>query len=226
MIEPTILAFDTSGPYCAAALVQDFPRHEEHLEMAKGQVENLMPLLETVLQRSSKGWRDIELLAVGIGPGNFTGIRIAVSAARGLALSLGIPAMGISLFEVMRDPAGLGANAAEIVSLEGPRGTAYVQHFRYGKPQSDPRIIDPKNPPQDLALPLNMMVRGYKASVIARHFGCEAQPAELEDIAGRIGRCADYRWGLGETNPSRPAPLYSRAPDAAPPRDPAPKILL
>lgn len=225
MIEPKILAFDTSGPYCAAAFVHDVLRHEEQLDMPKGQVETLIPLLEAVLSHASTNLNDLDMIAVGIGPGNFTGIRIAVSAARGLALSLGIPAMGVSMFEVMRDPYGLGVNAAEIVSLEGPRGTAYVQHFRYGVAQSDPRVIDPAAPPRDLELPVNMMVRGYKAEDIARPFGCDWQAAQLENIAARIGKCATYRWGLGETSPARPAPLYVRAPDAAPPRDPAPTIL-
>lgn len=192
--------------------------------MKRGQAERLMPLLEDLLAEAGLGWRDLKALAVGIGPGNFTGIRIAVSAARGLGLSLGVPVFGVSTFEAMRDPGGLGAHPAEIVSLEAPRGQAYVQHFRYGRAHGAPRVIDPDAPPEDLSLPVKMRVRGFRAADIARPFNAEAAPAEIEDIAARIGKVADWRRRGGET-PARPAPLYVRAADAAPPRDPAPVIL-
>ena len=192
--------------------------------MKRGQAERLMPLLEDLLAERALWWRDLKALAVGIGPGNFTGIRIAVSAARGLGLSLGIPVFGVSSFEVMRDPSALGAHPAEIVSLEAPRGLAYVQHFRHGVAQSAPRIIDPDRPPEDLRLPVDMRVRGFRAADIARLFGAEADPAALDDIAARIGTVAAWRRLRGEA-PSRPAPLYVRAADAAPPKDPAPVIL-
>ena len=64
--------------------------------MDKGQAERLMPLLEEVLAEGGIGWADLTALAVGTGPGNFTGVRIAVAAARGLALGLGIPAIGVT----------------------------------------------------------------------------------------------------------------------------------
>lgn len=192
--------------------------------MKRGQAERLMPLLEDLLAEAGLGWRDLKALAVGIGPGNFTGIRIAVSAARGLGLSLGVPVFGVSTFEVMRDPSGLGAHPAEIVSVEAPRGQAYVQQFRYGRPHGAPRVIDPDAPPEDLRLPVNMRVRGFRAAKIARPFNAEADPADLEDIAVRIGKVAQWRRFNRET-PARPGPLYVRAADAAPPRDPAPVIL-
>ena len=192
--------------------------------MKRGQAERLMPLLEGLLAAEDVTWRELKALAVGTGPGNFTGIRIAVSAARGLGLALGVPVFGVSTFEVMRDPSGLGAHPAEIVSLAAPRGHAYVQHFRYGKAQDAPRIIDPGAPPEDLRLPVNMRVRGFRADDIARPFDAEADPAEIEDVAARIGKVADWRRLQGET-PARPAPLYVRAADAAPPKDPPPVIL-
>lgn len=103
MTQGPILAFDTSAAHCAAALLDAdgvlLARQGE--AMARGQAERLMPLLEALLARSGLGWRDLGALAVGVGPGNFTGIRIAVSAARGLALGLGIPAHGISGFDAL-----------------------------------------------------------------------------------------------------------------------------
>ena len=67
--------------------------------MKRGQAEQLMPLCQEVLEEANLIWQDISLIGVGIGPGNFTGIRIAVSAARGVALGLGIPAIGVTGFE-------------------------------------------------------------------------------------------------------------------------------
>jgi len=223
--EANIIAFDTSLQHCTAAFLNDFVRYEVSMDMSRGQAERLMPMLESVLAHENGNWQDIDLIAVGIGPGNFTGIRISISAARGLALALGIPAIGVSMFEVMRDPEGLGAGPAQIVSLKGPRDTAYVQHFRYGKPQSKPLQIDPNDPPTTLELPVNMRVTGYMADVIAKPFGAAFEICNLQNVAGRIAQCAEWRWRNGERTPDRPTPLYIRKADAAPPRDPAPAIL-
>lgn len=193
--------------------------------MGRGQAEHLMPLLEAVLTEKGLTWRDLDAIAVGIGPGNSTGIRISISAARGLALALGIPAIGVSSFELMRDPMGLAAHPAEIVSLSAPRDQAYVQTFRYGKPTGAPRLIDPASPPEDLRLPVNMRVRGHRADDIARPFDADADPAQLDEIGRRLVRCAQWRLVLGQEKPPAPAPLYVRPADAAPSKTPPPVIL-
>jgi tRNA threonylcarbamoyl adenosine modification protein YeaZ len=95
-----ILAFDTSSHHCAAAILSgDTLLALRCEEMARGQAERLVPLLEEVLAEGGASWSDLKAIGVGVGPGNFTGIRISVSLARGLALGLKIPAHGISLFE-------------------------------------------------------------------------------------------------------------------------------
>lgn len=94
---PLILGFDTAAAFCAAAVLRgDAVIATRHEDMARGQAERLIPLLEELLSETGATWRDLSALGVGIGPGNFTGIRIGVSAARGLALGLGIPAVGVS----------------------------------------------------------------------------------------------------------------------------------
>ncbi|MGR3662099.1 MAG: tRNA (adenosine(37)-N6)-threonylcarbamoyltransferase complex dimerization subunit type 1 TsaB [Paracoccaceae bacterium] len=223
--DPTILAFDTSAAHCAAALLKGDAILGERVDpMAKGQAEHLMPMLLAVLKSQSVELAELDAIAVGIGPGNFTGIRISVSAARGLALALGIPAVGVSTFEVMRDPNELAANAAEIVSVEAPKQTAYIQHFRYGKPQGKPRQIDPAAAPEDIGM-ANMTVRGYRADEIAHPFNAGFENAVLEDIPRRLLRCAEYRLVTQQEPISRPIPLYARPADAAPPRNPAPVML-
>ncbi|WP_170573898.1 tRNA (adenosine(37)-N6)-threonylcarbamoyltransferase complex dimerization subunit type 1 TsaB [Ruegeria atlantica] len=119
--DPIILAFDTSAAHCAAALLQGESILLSRAEpMSRGQAERLMPLLEEVLAEADCTWRDLTAIGVGIGPGNFTGIRISVSAARGLALGLGIPAVGVSSFDALAE-IGDGLPA-----IRAPREQVYV----------------------------------------------------------------------------------------------------
>ena len=95
-----VLGLDTSAAHCAAAVVcGDRVLAERAEAMTKGQAERLFPLIGEVMAQAGLAWSDLDAIGVGIGPGNFTGVRISVAAARGLALSLGIPAIGISATE-------------------------------------------------------------------------------------------------------------------------------
>lgn len=222
-----LLAFDTSGPYCAAALMEgDLRRSQAFEPMARGQAEALMPMLEALLRSEGWTWQDLAGLAVGVGPGNFTGIRIGVSAARGLALGLGVPALPLSSFELTRDPTGPAAHAQEVVLVPAPRDQAYVQKFRYGRPQNEPRLIDPKKPPEDLRAP-NLRVTGVFSDQVAARLGAsETQPEPaLETLPDRLAKLAEWKWSTGLDTDTRPAPLYVRAADAAPPSDPPPVIV-
>ena len=125
--DSSVLAFDTSAAHCAAAV---FARgellHSATEEMAKGQAERILVLCQEVLAQAGLSLNDQTAIAVGVGPGNFTGIRISVSAARGLALALGIPAVPVSTFEMLRDPHDLDAQKTELVVVAAPRGAAYA----------------------------------------------------------------------------------------------------
>lgn len=119
--DPVFLAFDTSAAHCAAALLRGDQIIASRVEpMTRGQAERLMPLLQDILTEAGYTWRDLTAIGVGVGPGNFTGIRISVSAARGLALGLGVPAVGVSGFEALTEMAkGLPA-------IRAPRDQVYV----------------------------------------------------------------------------------------------------
>ena len=98
--DTVVLAFDTSGPFCAAAvLINGEITAYRADDMARGQAETIMDMIVDVLNSSSVTLQDVSRIGVGTGPGNFTGIRISVSAARGFALSLGIPAIGVNGFD-------------------------------------------------------------------------------------------------------------------------------
>ncbi|WP_353297845.1 tRNA (adenosine(37)-N6)-threonylcarbamoyltransferase complex dimerization subunit type 1 TsaB [Sulfitobacter pacificus] len=226
MSYPAILSFDTSAAHCAAAVfAQDALQYSATEAMAKGQAERILVLCQDVLARASLTFDDLTAIGVGVGPGNFTGIRISVSAARGLALGLGIPAIPVSTFEMLRDPFGAEATASELVVVAAPRGAAYVQPFRYGRPSAAPELIDPATPPDHLRA-VNLCVTGHLADEIAGNLGGTPNPTSADDDpAARIARITEWKLANGHDLATRPAPLYVRAPDAAPARDKPPVIL-
>ena len=121
---PLVLGFDTSAAHCAAALLcGDRVLAARAEDMGRGQAERLMPLLQEVLAEGGAAWADLDRIGVGTGPGNFTGIRISVSAARGLALALEIPALGVSGFEAIAHV----TPGPHLPVIPGPRGMSYVQ---------------------------------------------------------------------------------------------------
>src|SRR6478736_7570939 len=101
-----ILALDTAGVDCAAA-IYDSGRNtmlgEASDMIGKGHAEHLMGMVDRALDQAGVALSDVDRLAVTIGPGSFTGIRVGVAAARGFALSLGVPAVGITTLAVMAE---------------------------------------------------------------------------------------------------------------------------
>lgn len=196
---PLILGFDTSGRHCAACLLQGTSQRITRVEeMARGQAERLMPMLEEILAEAELSWAQLSAIGVGIGPGNFTGIRISVAAARGLALALDIPALGVSTF----DATSLGQKPAHVAVVPAPRDQLYVRL--------------PDAPPFLSAQPLQTDL-----PVVS--------PPPTAQLVENIARVAHDRLAAENasehTQRPRPAPLYIKAADAAPPRDPAPTIL-
>ena len=121
-----ILAFDTSGPYCSVALLDgDFLRAFRTESMAIGHAERLMPLIEELLAEAQINRFDLKAIGVGTGPGNFTGIRISVAAARGLALALKIPAIGVTSLEAL----AFGAQSPVVASVDARQNRIYCQTF-------------------------------------------------------------------------------------------------
>ncbi|MEL7104439.1 MAG: tRNA (adenosine(37)-N6)-threonylcarbamoyltransferase complex dimerization subunit type 1 TsaB [Pseudomonadota bacterium] len=218
---PKILAFDTTGPFIAIGTSTESYSGGTVVEMARGQGEALVPTLEAMLARAGWTWTDLSAIGVCVGPGNFTGIRIGVSAARGLALGLGIPAIGVSVFEV--------AAAYEIgtdntaISLPAPRDQAYLQVFQNGVPAGAPRLIDPAAPPDDLPLRPGAFLDGHRGAEIAAALGLHGTDTEFAPRPNVLAELTEQRFAAGKT--PRPAPLYIRPADAAPARQTAPTIV-
>ena len=222
--DPTILAFDTSAAHCAAALLRGGGIQESVTEpMARGQAERLMPLLEDLLARHGLAWSDLDAVGVGVGPGNFTGIRISVSAARGLALALGVPAIGVSMFEATAGSEPMPETL--LVSLPAPRGLLYLQMLEGGVPLDRPKLVDLVNLPDDFNAVGVKAVVGEQAPELARRMGIPAIDSQTDDIPVAFARIAARKLASGHPKTERPAPLYVRPADAAPPSDPPPVIL-
>jgi tRNA threonylcarbamoyladenosine biosynthesis protein TsaB len=198
----TILAFDTSAAHCAAALLSDGRITLKQEPMDKGQAERLIPLLEELLAESGLSWKDLTALAVGTGPGNFTGVRISVAAARGLALGLGIPAIGVTRLEALAHDLPRPITVIE----DARRGEVYVQCF------------DAEPGPARLARPDDL---GDVTALQTGSAAVSGVPAAMPLVTA-IARIAASR--VGQAHP-RPAPVYLRGADAAPPSDPPPVIL-
>ncbi|MDM7459074.1 MAG: tRNA (adenosine(37)-N6)-threonylcarbamoyltransferase complex dimerization subunit type 1 TsaB [Paracoccus sp. (in: a-proteobacteria)] len=226
------IGFDTSAAHCAAALLRGervlAARHEE---MARGQSERLMPMLAQLLGEAGLDWSSIDVIGVGTGPGNFTGIRVAVAAARGLALALERPAIGVTATEA----AAFGLARPCRVILEGRGGTVIWQDFhdpRDGVARDETgaaRHTTSGGLPQDLPLHATdasdvQESRPRQAATGALPPG-PAPAAPVMPPAVAIARLAAQAACRGHEGVPRPAPTYLRPADAAPARDPAPRIL-
>ncbi len=200
-----ILAFDTSAAHCAAVLVSDGRVLAERREdMVRGQAERLFPLLVETLEEVGIGWQDLDALGVGIGPGNFTGLRIGVAAARGLALSTGLAAFGIDGFTARAEGAGLPA----LICIAAPRDLLHVR--RTGDEAVETVSVQGAF---DIAANESLSLVGEAVDKPARY-----------PLAEAVARIAERRRAAGE-RPGRPSPFYVRPPDAAPPRHRAPSLL-
>lgn len=214
---PLVLAFDTSAPHCAAALMRGGELITSRFdEMARGQAERLMPLLEEVLEEGGASWQSLSAIGVGIGPGNFTGIRISVAAARGLALGLDFPAVGVSQFQAL----ACGYETPVVCSVAAPRDRIYLQTLNDGT-GSDPAfgLLD------DLPLPhpkAEAAVIGAQAEAIAERAGGRILQPRYP-LAEAIARVTLQR--MRNVSLPAPAPLYIRPADAAPSKLTPPTIL-
>jgi tRNA threonylcarbamoyl adenosine modification protein YeaZ len=212
------LGFDTSAAHCSATLLRDgVILSTKHEEMTKGQAERLIPLLEEVLAEASLTWADLDRIGVGIGPGNFTGIRISIAAARGLALSLNIPAVGISVL----DAAAFGTDGPVLACMAAPGKAAYIQLLGRGEIPDEPaRLIRAEDDLSHLKH-LSLTCIGSAAEIIAARVNGEIQTAKhaTATAIARLAARADI------TNLTPPAPLYMRPADAAPSRDVPPVIV-
>jgi tRNA threonylcarbamoyladenosine biosynthesis protein TsaB len=195
-----ILAFDTSTAACTAALFDDEGRCIESRDelIGRGHAERLAPMLDEIL-----GGRKASSILVGIGPGSFTGIRVAIAAAHGLAIGWNAELRGFSSLALLAASAGVEGEIA--AAMAGGHGELFVQQFDSGL---NPATALLNLPPAEAAAVIaaeTVAGPGAQALVEARGYGTalEAWPkaSAVFDLPGSLR-------GLPA------APLYARAPDA------------
>lgn len=211
-----VLAIDTAANLCAACVLDTngIGAVKRSIDIGKGHVEHLMPMIATVLEAADCAFRDLDRIAVATGPGSFTGVRVAVAAARGFALALRIPAIGVNTLEAIaaqaRDQAG---DRPVLVALDARRDEIYTAAYgNDGTCLSEP-VVSTATETARQAEQLEPFLAGSAARDIAGlahkplDVGLETATADIEIIA---------RLGAGATPEAPPRPTYLRAPDAKP----------
>jgi tRNA threonylcarbamoyladenosine biosynthesis protein TsaB len=140
-----ILALDTAMQGCSAAVLNTrtgaYAARSE--TMGRGQSERLVPMVEEVLAEAGIAYADLSLVAVTVGPGAFTGLRIGLSAARAFATALNIPVAGVTTTGVFARQYADAASSPFAVILETKRSDFYIQLFdEKGKALEAPDALD------------------------------------------------------------------------------------
>jgi tRNA threonylcarbamoyladenosine biosynthesis protein TsaB len=222
-----LLAFDTAGPNCAVAVARAgsggpyiLTRAEDHI--SRGHAERLPPMVEAALATAKADYADLDRIAVTTGPGSFTGVRVGIAFARGLALALDIPAIGIGSLDALAFPLARSGEGTVAALLDAKRGEVYalVRDIASGATLVDAEALSV----EELALRLSHARRpftltGAGAQLVVDALGGPhvtiAGEAEAPDIADVVALAFD-----AETY-GPPRPVYARAADARPQLDKA-----
>ncbi len=220
-----ILAIDTALDACAAAVLDTDAAKIIALEsqpMKRGHAEALMPLIARVMKSSGVAFTSLDRIAVTTGPGSFTGLRVGLSAARGIALAAAKPVVGLTTLTAYAAPF-VGENSAHpiISAIDARHDHVYFQVVSGdGSP-----LVKPKVAPISEALEASRFgaphLVGNAAKILADRWPSDAPPPSKVDVQP----APDITWvawvGAAVSPETAPAkPYYLRAPDAKPPKDP------
>ena len=229
----TILAFETAGSNCSAVVARGgVVLAEERRPLRHGHGEMLLPMIERVTIASGLPRREIDTVAVAVGPGGFTGIRVGLAAASGIALALGARLVGVSSFEavvagVIERDDGVGRGSL-LVALDSRRADFYVQLFaldhaaRCAAALAAPQAVLPDRLTEYLAGYLAEV--GGGAPLLIAGDAADAAAAALEPGAAlrvahhsapdALGVAAAARQRLHAADAGEPVrPVYLRPPD-------------
>jgi tRNA threonylcarbamoyl adenosine modification protein YeaZ len=215
-----ILAIDTALAACAVAVLdteQGAASASESVPMIRGQAEALMPMIARVMDEMNIEFAELDRIAVTTGPGSFTGLRVGISAARGIALAATKPAVGLSTLAAYAAPHIAQDDSLPVVAvIDARHDHIYMQVFGAG----GRTLISPRIAPIREAVraatwgPSRVVGSGANLIVAAWPSGeppptlVDARPSPDINWVARLGAAAD---GHGP-----PKPLYLRAPDAQP----------
>ena len=220
-----ILAIDTALDACAAAVLDTSASKliaQESQPMKRGHAEALMPLIARVMKASGVAFTALDRIVATTGPGSFTGLRVGLSAARGIALAAGKPVVGVTTLTAYAAPIVSENRGHPVISAIDARHDHVYYQVLGGDGSS---LVKPNVAPIEDALGASRFgapyLVGNAAQILADRWLPDApQPFEINrqpapDIAwvAWMGAAVDP-----ERSPARP--YYLRAPDAKPPKDP------
>lgn len=212
-----ILAIDTALGRVAACVLEDDaeePLADESLAMDRGHAEALIPLIDRVVGRVDGGLATVDRVAVTVGPGSFTGIRVGVAAAKAIALARGIPVVGVSTLAAFAAPLIItGLDGVVAAAMPARKNQIFLAAFSQGgRPLFDAKVTDPHAGRRSLGEgPLHLI--GPAANLLCDESALRdpavstCLPTPLPDMAfvARLGLVADPRTAPAE-------PLYIAPP--------------
>ena len=200
-----VLAIDTCLFACSVAVVDGERVLARRVEpMSRGHQERLAPLVQEAMVEAGLGFDKLERIGVTVGPGSFTGLRVGLAFAKGLASALSIPAVGVGALEALAEP----ERGNVVAVLDAKRGQVYLQAFSDGAPVSAPDALPIETAAARVAEFAPDTLIGTGAVLLAGvRPGVRVIEADVTDPVA-VARLAAVR------SPVPPRPLYLRAPDA------------
>jgi tRNA threonylcarbamoyladenosine biosynthesis protein TsaB len=216
-----ILSLDTAMAACSAALVDTEcarPLAEAFQDMERGHAEALAPMVDYVMRTADVAFSEVDRIAVTIGPGTFTGVRIGLSFAKGLGLARGIPVIGIDTLSAIA--ANETAASPLLVVSDARNDEVYAATFDAGRRRVAGPLISMLSGAAE-GLPPNALIIGTAGKSVLRASGrtdLGLSSAGDVPVAAHFARLAAVVHPAG-----MPSPLYLRAPDAKPQASPLPR---
>ena len=223
-----ILAIDTALDACAAAVLDTSAGGviaQESQAMKRGHAEALMPLIARVMKQSGVAFDALDRIAVTTGPGSFTGLRVGLSAARGIGLAAGKPVVGVTTLSAYAAPIVSDSGEQPIISaIDARHDHVYLQVVS----GNGGALLTPRVAPVSEALEAARFgaphLVGNAARILADRWPGDAPPPIKIDVqaapdiiwVARLGAAVDPAAALAR-------PFYLRAPDAKPPKDMLPQ---
>jgi tRNA threonylcarbamoyladenosine biosynthesis protein TsaB len=219
-----ILAIDTALDACAAAVLDTGTSKviaTESQAMKRGHAEALMPLIARVMKETGIPFAALDRIAVTCGPGSFTGLRVGLSAARGIGLAAGKPVVGLTTLSAYAAPIVSEGDEHPVISAIDARHDHVYLQVVSGNGSS---LIRPKVAPVEEALAASRFgaphLVGNAAQILAERWPSDAPPPFKVDMQP----APDIIWvawlGAAVNPDTAPAkPYYLRAPDAKPSQD-------
>jgi tRNA threonylcarbamoyladenosine biosynthesis protein TsaB len=212
-----VMGLDTALQRCSVAILRDGAVvGDQSMDMARGHAEHLAPMAAAVLGEAGVTIAELDRIGVVVGPGGFTGVRIALSFARGLAIGVDIDVVGITSLAALAgnvDDAGDGELIAPIIDAR--RGQVYAALYESsGLCRVQPFVSDPEQSLKqlsDASQGAKTITIGSGAGLLPPGAWRQSEADEQIDAKVVAALAADAAPPFG-----RPPPLYLRGPDAKP----------